>query len=228
MPFHYETEPGTGARSAQRPAPYAGIAGSDIPSGVDAQEWIIPEVDLPVPILNSAYTTSTETDIDLRAHGGTPTIEQSTSQNIKAAAGPPENGAIDLMAPARSAYTVKEGDSLSAIAAEHQLTVADLLALKGNEGFVTNPDLIRPGQKIIISTPASTATTRAGGTAPSDPGKGLPSGKFTPAPGSVSLGGTDPPPEGQGPGENPAAAPAWMPPGAAPPPPPPALPALGV
>ncbi|HNZ82193.1 MAG TPA: LysM domain-containing protein [Sedimentibacter sp.] len=44
-------------------------------------------------------------------------------------------------------YTVKSGDSLYKIAKNHNITIEDIL--KSN--YIANPDLIYPGQEIIIS-----------------------------------------------------------------------------
>lgn len=44
-------------------------------------------------------------------------------------------------------YTVKSGDSLYKIAKNHNITVEDILKLN----FIPNPNLIYPGQEIVIS-----------------------------------------------------------------------------
>src|SRR5690606_37109476 len=47
-----------------------------------------------------------------------------------------------------SSYTVKSGDNLSAIAKANGISLARLLEL--NPQFRSNPDLIQPGQKVIL------------------------------------------------------------------------------
>lgn len=44
-------------------------------------------------------------------------------------------------------YTVKSGDSLYKIAKNHNITVEDILKLN----IIPNPNLIYPGQEIVIS-----------------------------------------------------------------------------
>lgn len=44
-------------------------------------------------------------------------------------------------------YTVKSGDSLYKIAKNYNITVEDILKLN----YIKNPDLIYPGQEIVIS-----------------------------------------------------------------------------
>lgn len=44
-------------------------------------------------------------------------------------------------------YTVKSGDSLYKIAKNHNITVEDILKLN----HIPNPDLIYPGQEIMLS-----------------------------------------------------------------------------
>lgn len=53
-------------------------------------------------------------------------------------------------------YTVKRGDTLSEIAVKYGTTVNNLLA---QNTFITNPNLIYPGQKITISSNISSSTS---------------------------------------------------------------------
>ena len=54
-------------------------------------------------------------------------------------------------------YTVKRGDTLSAIAIKYGTTVANLVKLNG----IKNPNLIEVGQKIVVkATPTATPTTK--------------------------------------------------------------------
>jgi LysM repeat protein len=51
-------------------------------------------------------------------------------------------------------YTVKSGDTLYRIAINHRVTIAALMAANG----ITNPNLIRPGQTLVIPTSAPPPT----------------------------------------------------------------------
>ena len=67
--------------------------------------------------------------------------------------------------PTNSVYTVRAGDTLYGIARRYQTTVAQLMTLN----MISNPNVIRVGQKIKISTvpttpPTRTYTVRAGDT----------------------------------------------------------------
>lgn len=52
-------------------------------------------------------------------------------------------------------HTVKSGDSLYKIAKNHNITVEDILKLN----HIPNPDLIYPGQEIVIPEPKEKAKT---------------------------------------------------------------------
>ena len=51
-------------------------------------------------------------------------------------------------------YTVKRGDTLSEIARDFGTTVSNIVSLNS---FITNPNLIYPGQQLTIKTPAGTS-----------------------------------------------------------------------
>lgn len=55
-------------------------------------------------------------------------------------------------------HVVREGDSLSAIAAEFGASLGDVLALNPQ---IANPDLIHPGQEINLPEPPSAETESA-------------------------------------------------------------------
>lgn len=48
-------------------------------------------------------------------------------------------------------YTIQSGDSLSKIAEAHGMSLPRLLSTYGNKKFKDNPDLIRSGEKAVVS-----------------------------------------------------------------------------
>lgn len=93
---------------------------------------------------------------------------------VTSAADPASGGAIDTT----SAYVVQSGDTLTSIAAAHGTTVSALVAANG----IANPDMIYPGDTLVI--PGRAAST------PIDPQPEVTSSPGTPA---------DPSPRGEGP-----------------------------
>ena len=63
-------------------------------------------------------------------------------------------------APTAQVYVIKEGDTLSGIAADFGLTLDELLA--ANETTIENPDQIAVGDEIIIPTPPPDEVDGAG------------------------------------------------------------------
>ncbi|MGK2850896.1 MAG: LysM peptidoglycan-binding domain-containing protein [Candidatus Limnocylindrales bacterium] len=55
-----------------------------------------------------------------------------------------------ILLPPITTVTVKAGDTLSKIAAAHQLTLAALLAFRENATYRTNPGLIHPGDIVRV------------------------------------------------------------------------------
>ena len=81
------------------------------------------------------------------------------------------SGSTALAAPSQdSGYTVERGDTLSGIAREHGLSLAELTAANPQ---INNPNVIYPGQHINIPGGA-----RASETPPATPGGTTPSGSF--------------------------------------------------
>ncbi|MFH9606807.1 LysM peptidoglycan-binding domain-containing protein [Streptomyces sp. NPDC017448] len=76
-------------------------------------------------------------------------------------------------------YTVRSGDSLSAIATTHKQTLRTLLGR--NPRFWSTPDLIYPGQKIRLTGPTQTAPHQAART-PARPHRATPPRVARPAP----------------------------------------------
>jgi LysM repeat protein len=67
-------------------------------------------------------------------------------------------------APTPTTYVIKAGDTLSTIASEHGLSLDQLLAANPD---ITNPNLIKQGQQIIIPTPTPEPQVIGGSAAPS-------------------------------------------------------------
>lgn len=71
----------------------------------------------------------------------------------------PSSGALEhnvvVMPPRFVTYVVRAGDTMSAIAAAHNMS---LTALEAANPQVTNPDLIHPGETLNVAGPASTGS----------------------------------------------------------------------
>ena len=50
----------------------------------------------------------------------------------------------------QTTYIVQQGDRLAVIAKQHGIGLKELLELAGNEAFKKNPDVIHPGEKVIV------------------------------------------------------------------------------
>lgn len=88
---------------------------------------------------NAGYNTRT-----WQKHGRLPYVDYSDAGGSATVVTPPASGG-------ETVYTVKKGDTLSAIAAKYGTTYQEIAAYNG----IANPNLIRVGQKIKI--PAATA-----------------------------------------------------------------------
>lgn len=88
-------------------------------------------------------------------------------------------------------YTVKQGDSLSNIAANNGMSVQQLLAL--NPQYAANPNLIRPGELVNLQAPQQNQTTptnnggTGGGTVGTDNGQTGGTGISTTSTGNADL-----------------------------------------
>lgn len=85
-----------------------------------------------------------------KKHGRLPYVDYSDANTADQDVNKPDAGAGN----AETVYTVKAGDTLSAIAAKYGATYQAIAAYNG----IANPNLIRVGQKIKIPTTATTAT----------------------------------------------------------------------
>lgn len=89
--------------------------------------------------------------------GGGPTPSGSPSVNPSTSAGPTPSPA----APTPTIYVVKAGDTLSAIATEHGLTLAELVA--ANREALPDPDNLQIGDELIIPPPGASAAPAPSG-----------------------------------------------------------------